>query len=53
MVCEMPVRLSHIGISLSSSLNPVASAVEAGVEVTCRPMSGLIDIEWLNNFQSL
>ena len=53
LVCEMPVRLSHVGLLLPSGLNPVAAVVEAGIEVTCRTLGGVIDVERLRNFRDL
>jgi repressor of nif and glnA expression len=53
LVCEMPARLNHVGLLLPSALNPVAAVAEAGVEVTCRTMSGVIDVERLKNFRNI
>jgi repressor of nif and glnA expression len=38
---------------LQSGLNPIAAAVEAGVEVTNRAMSGVIDYSKLRKFEDL
>jgi repressor of nif and glnA expression len=38
---------------LQSGLNPVAAAVEAGIEVTNRSMSGVIDYAKLKKFREL
>ena len=46
-VCDIPVELNKIGIILLGGLNPVAAAVEAGIEVENRAMSGLIDYQKL------
>lgn len=51
-VCEMPVGLNKIGIILQSGLNPVAAAVEAGIEVVNFAMSGLIDYKRLRHFET-
>lgn len=52
-VCEVPVELNKIGVILLGGLNPVAAAVEAGVEVENKAMSGLIDYVNLVSFQKL
>lgn len=52
-VCEIPVELNLIGIILLNGLNPVAAAVEAGIEVENFGMSTLIDYKKLINFQEL
>lgn len=53
LVCEMPVRFSCVGLLLPSGLNPVAAIAEAGVAVTCRTMSGVINVERLRNFRKI
>jgi len=52
-VCEIPVELNKIGIILLGGLNPVAAAVEAGIEVENTAMSGLIDYRDLVSFWQL
>jgi hypothetical protein len=52
-VCEIPVELNKIGIILLGGLNPVAAAVEAGIEVENTAMSGLIDYQDLVGFWQL
>ncbi len=52
-VCEIPVAFNKIGMVLQSGLNPVAAAVEAGVEVANRAMSGVIDYRKLRKFGDL
>jgi len=52
-VCEIPVELNKIGIILLGGLNPVAAAVEAGIEVENTAMSGLIDYQDLLDFWQL
>jgi len=49
-VCEIPVELNKIGIILLGGLNPVAAAVEAGLEVENTAMSGVIEFENLIRF---
>jgi len=53
LVCEVPVRLNNVGLLLFSGLNPVAAAAEAGINVACKPMNGVIDIQQLRNFYDL
>jgi repressor of nif and glnA expression len=52
-VCEIPVEINRIGIILLNGLNPVAAAMEAGVEVENYGMSTLIEYKNLINFQEL
>ncbi len=49
-VCETPVGLNKIGIILLGGLNPVAAAVEAGIEAENIAMSGVIDYRDLVSF---
>jgi repressor of nif and glnA expression len=52
-VCEVPVGLNKVGLVLFGGLNPVAAAVEAGISVTNRAMSSLIDFKELKSFWDL
>jgi hypothetical protein len=52
-VCEMPVGRNKVGVVLIGGLNPVAAAVEAGIEVSNRAMSRLIDFRELKSFREL
>jgi len=52
-VCEIPVELNRIGIIIRNGLNPVAAAVEAGLEVENYGMSTVIEYKNLINFQEL
>jgi len=52
-VCEIPVAFNKSGMVLQSGLNPMAAAVEAGIEVTNRAMSGVIDYSRLRKFEDL
>jgi hypothetical protein len=52
-VCEIPVELNKIGVILLGGLNPLAAAVEAGVEVENRAMSGIVDYRDLLSFWGL
>jgi repressor of nif and glnA expression len=51
-VCEIPVGFNKIGMILQSGLNPVAAAVEAGIEVINRAMSGVFDFRKLKSFEA-
>ncbi len=48
--CQIPVALNRIGIVQFGGLNPVAAAVEAGIEIENIAESGLIDFEKLHSF---
>jgi repressor of nif and glnA expression len=52
-VCEIPVEVGKVGIMLIDGLNPIAAAVEAGVDVNNIMMSGVIDFGRLVNFRDL
>jgi repressor of nif and glnA expression len=52
-VCEIPVELNRVGIILVNGLNPVAAAVEAGIEVENHGMSTTIEYKNLVNFQEV
>jgi hypothetical protein len=52
-VCEVPVGINKIGVVLIGGLNPVAAAVEAGINVANIAMGGLIDFEELKSFWDL
>ncbi|MFC2066093.1 DUF128 domain-containing protein [Chloroflexota bacterium] len=52
-VCEIPVELNRIGIILVNGLNPVAAAVESGIEVGNHGMSSVIEYKNLVNFHEL
>jgi repressor of nif and glnA expression len=52
-VCEIPVAPGRVGMILIDGLNPVAAAVEAGLEVVNRTMNGLIDFGKLKSFRDL
>lgn len=52
-VCEVPVELNRIGIILLGGLNPVAAAEEAGIEVTNRAMSTVMEYRDLVKFKEL
>ncbi len=46
-LCQIPVGLNRIGIVQLGGLNPVAAAVEAGIEIENIAESGLIDYQKL------
>ena len=46
-LCQIPVALNRIGIVQLGGLNPVAAAVEAGIEIENIAESGLIDFQQL------
>jgi len=52
-VCQIPVGLNRVGIVQLGGLNPVAAAVEAGIEIENVAESGLIDFERLISFWQL
>jgi len=52
-VCQIAVGPNRIGMVMLGGLNPVAAAVEAGVEVENISESGMIDFEELRSFQQL
>ncbi len=52
-LCEIPVRLSKVGLVLFSGLNAVAAAAETGIEITIKAMSGIIDVARLRSFRDL
>jgi repressor of nif and glnA expression len=49
----VPVGLNKIGLVLTGGLNPVAAAVEAGINVTNKAMSGLADFGELKSVWDL
>jgi len=52
-VCQIAVGMNRIGMVLLGGLNPVAAAVEAGIEVENIAESGMIDFEQLISFWQL
>lgn len=51
--CQITVSLNRVGMVLLGGLNPVAAAVEAGIEIENIAESGLIDFEQLQSFWQL
>ena len=52
-VCEIPVELNRIGIILTGGMNPVAAAVESGIEVENKAMSTVMEYQDLISFKEL
>jgi hypothetical protein len=49
-VCEIPVEVNKVGMILVGGLNPVAAAVESGIEVENRAMSTVMEYQDLIKF---
>jgi hypothetical protein len=49
-ICQIAVGMNRVGAVLLGGLNPVAAAVEAGIEIENLPASGLIDFQQLIDF---
>jgi len=52
-LCQIPVALNRIGVVQLGGLNPVAAAVEAGIDIENIAESGLIDFQQLRSFWEL
>ena len=52
-VCQITIGLNRVGMVLLGGLNPVAAAVEAGIEVENIAESGIIDFGQLTSFGQL
>lgn len=52
-VCQIQVGLNRVGMVLLGGLNPVAAAVEAGIDIENAAESGLIEYEQLQSFWQL
>jgi len=52
-LCQIPVAMNRIGVVQLGGLNPVAAAVEAGIEIESIAESGLIDFQQLQSFWEL
>ena len=46
-LCQIPIGLNRIGVVQLGGLNPVAAAVEAGIEIENIAESGLVDFQQL------
>jgi repressor of nif and glnA expression len=52
-VCGVSVEVNKVGMVLTGGLNPVAAAVESGIEVENRAMTTIIEYEDLTRFWDL
>lgn len=52
-LCQIPVALNRFGIVQLGGLNPVAAAVEAGIDIENMAESGLIDFQQLQSVWQL
>ena len=52
-LCQIPISLNRIGIVQLGGLNPVAAAIESGIEIENIAESGLIDFQELRSFWEL
>jgi repressor of nif and glnA expression len=52
-LCEIPVELNKVGMILLGGLNPMAAAVESGIEVENRAMSAIMEYKDLIKFWEL
>jgi len=52
-ICQIPVGVNQVGVVQLGGLNPVAAAVEAGIEIENVAESGLIDFQQLFSFWQL
>ena len=52
-VCEVPVEVNKVGMILVGGLNPVAAAVESGIEAENRAMSAVVEYQDLIRFREL
>ena len=50
---QIPVAMNRIGLVQLGGLNPVASAVEAGIEIENIAESGMMDFRELHSFDEL
>lgn len=52
-LCQIPVALNRVGLIQLGGLNPVAAAVEAGIEIENIAESGMIDYGRLQSYREL
>ncbi|MFC1920126.1 DUF128 domain-containing protein [Chloroflexota bacterium] len=52
-ICQIPVAMNRFGVVQLGGLNPVAAAVEAGIEIENTAESGLIEYQQLESFWKL
>lgn len=51
-VCGLPVATNKVGLVFADGLNPIAAAVEAGIEVTNYPMRGVIEFNDMEHYRN-
>ncbi len=49
-ICGLPVATNKAGLVLTDGLNPVAAAVESGIEAVNYPMRGVIDFKDMTHY---
>jgi repressor of nif and glnA expression len=49
-ICGLPVATNKAGLVLTDGLNPVAAAVESGIEAVNYPMRGVIDFKEMEHY---
>ncbi|HEY31505.1 MAG TPA: DUF128 domain-containing protein [Dehalococcoidia bacterium] len=52
-ICEVPVGMNRVGMILLGGLNPLAAAVEAGIEIENIGESGIVDFQQLVSVRNL
>jgi len=52
-LCEVPVELNKVGMVLTGGLNPVAAAVESGIEVDNHAMTAVLEYQRLVDFKEV
>ncbi|MFC1942930.1 DUF128 domain-containing protein [Chloroflexota bacterium] len=52
-ICQIPVAMNRIGIVQLGGLNPIAAAIEAGIEIENIAESGLLDFDRLHSFSEI
>jgi len=52
-LCGVPVEVNKVGMILTGGLNPVAAAVESGIDVENRAMTAIMEYEDLTRFSDL
>jgi len=52
-LCQVPVAMNRVGLIQLGGLNPVAAAVEAGIEIENVAESGMIDFKELKSYWDL
>jgi repressor of nif and glnA expression len=52
-LCQISVAINRFGVVQLGGLNPVAAAVEAGIEIENIAESGMIDFEQLHSFRDI